>query len=66
MRELLAEMKRRKMKPDGVMYSILVNYLCVDGRVDEACKVLVEMQVKGCEPSAAVYWMMVDGFCRAR
>lgn len=65
MKELLAEMRTRKIKPDGVIYSILINHLCENCRADEAYKVLVEMQVKeGCTPSAAVYRMMVDGFCK--
>ncbi|XP_020590106.1 pentatricopeptide repeat-containing protein At1g07740, mitochondrial-like [Phalaenopsis equestris] len=67
MKELLAEMRRRKMKPDEVIYSILVNYLCANGRTDEAYKVLVEMEVReGLRPSAAVYRMMVDGFCKVQ
>ncbi|KAI0527540.1 hypothetical protein KFK09_003144 [Dendrobium nobile] len=67
MKALLAEMRVRKIKPDDVIYSILINYLCENGRMDEAYKVLVEMQVKeGCKPSAAVYRMMVDGFCKVQ
>lgn len=67
MKELFAEMRTRKIKADDVIYSIMINYLCENGRVDEAYKVLVEMQVKeGCRPSAAVYRMMVDGFCKVQ
>ncbi|KAK8919309.1 hypothetical protein KSP39_PZI021659 [Platanthera zijinensis] len=67
MKRLLAEMRLRKMRPDNVTYSILVNYLCGSDRVDEAYMMLVEMEVKeGRKPSAAVYRMMVDGFCRVR
>ncbi|OAY81999.1 Pentatricopeptide repeat-containing protein, mitochondrial [Ananas comosus] len=66
MTELLREMRRRGMKPDAVTYSILINYMCAKGRVGDAYKVFVEMQMKGaCEPSAAMYRMLVDGCCRA-
>lgn len=63
--ELLSEMKKRRVKPDDVIYNIIISYLCKEGRVHEAYRVLLDMQIKGgCNPSAATYRALLDGCCR--
>ena len=42
----------------------MVNHLCSEGRAPEGYRTLKEMEKKSCEPNAATYRMMVDGFCR--
>lgn len=39
---LLGEMKRRRIKPDVVIYNIMVNHLCSEGRAPEGYRTLKE------------------------
>ncbi|KAK1699070.1 hypothetical protein QYE76_015767 [Lolium multiflorum] len=66
-RGLLSDMRGRKLKPDDASYNVLIKCLCDNGgRVAEAHKALVEMQLKdGTVPSAATYRVLADGCCRA-
>lgn len=64
---LISDMRKRKMKPDDASYNVLIRCLCDAGRVDEAHRALVEMQLKdGTAPSAATYRVLLDGCCEAR
>ncbi|XP_062232633.1 pentatricopeptide repeat-containing protein At1g07740, mitochondrial [Phragmites australis] len=66
-RVLLSDMRKRKLKPDDASYNVLIRCLCDAGRVDEAHRALVEMQLKDtATPSAATYRVLVDGCCSAR
>ncbi|KAJ3676198.1 hypothetical protein LUZ60_003610 [Juncus effusus] len=63
-KELLSKMKKRKMKPDDVIYNVISGCLCKQGKVFDAYKILIEMQIKGgCETSAATFRVLVDGCC---
>ncbi|KAJ4794701.1 Pentatricopeptide repeat-containing protein [Rhynchospora pubera] len=62
--ELLSEMKKRRVKPDDAIYNIIISFTCREGRVHEAYRIILEMQIKGgCDPSAATYRSLLDGCC---
>lgn len=64
-KELLSEMKKRRVKPNDPIYNMIISYLCKEGTVHEAYRVLLDMQIKGgCNPSAATYRSLLDGCCR--
>ncbi|RLN29390.1 hypothetical protein C2845_PM05G30530 [Panicum miliaceum] len=66
-RRLISDMRKRKLKPNDASYNVLIRCLCDAGRVDEAHRALVEMQLKdGAAPSAATYRVLLDGCCDAR
>nr|XP_015629535.1 pentatricopeptide repeat-containing protein At1g07740, mitochondrial [Oryza sativa Japonica Group] len=52
-RELLSAMRKRKLKPDDASYNVLIKCPCDVGRVDEAHRALLDMQLKGTVPGAA-------------
>ncbi|RCV16708.1 hypothetical protein SEVIR_3G163100v4 [Setaria viridis] len=65
-RGLISEMRKRKLRPDDASYNVLIRCLCDAGRVGEAHRALVEMQLKdGAAPSAATYRVLLDGCCEA-
>ncbi|KAL8092192.1 pentatricopeptide repeat-containing protein At2g17140 [Apium graveolens] len=53
-----------KCMPDLVTYSILINTLCKDGRLDEAKKKFIEMIKKKLCPDSLLYNIFIHSFCK--
>jgi len=57
-------MKGEGLEPNVFTYNILLKALCKNGKVDGACKLLVEMSKRGCVPDKVSYTTVVAGMCR--
>ncbi|KAI8021355.1 Pentatricopeptide repeat-containing protein [Camellia lanceoleosa] len=55
---------RKKCLPDLVSYSIIINRLCKNGRLDEAKKKFIEMIGKNLYPDSVIYNTFIDSFCK--
>ncbi|KAI7980727.1 Pentatricopeptide repeat-containing protein [Camellia lanceoleosa] len=55
---------RKKCLPDLVSYSIIINGLCKNGRLDEAKKKFIEMIGKNLYPDSVIYNTFIDSFCK--
>ncbi|GJX80127.1 pentatricopeptide repeat-containing protein [Tanacetum coccineum] len=45
-------------------YGVLVRDMCRRGRLDEACGLIGEMRVAGCEPDSKIYNYVLSGLCK--
>ncbi|KAG6495136.1 hypothetical protein ZIOFF_042927 [Zingiber officinale] len=61
---LIDTSKHNKCCPNGITYSILINHLCKDGRLDEAKKLVIEMLGKNIAPNSLIYDTFVNAYCK--
>jgi pentatricopeptide repeat protein len=57
-------MQRRLVKPDLVVYTIIINGMCRSRKVKDAKEVLSRLIVEGLKPDVHTYTALVDGLCR--
>ncbi|KAA8529205.1 hypothetical protein F0562_033996 [Nyssa sinensis] len=67
---LFEEMKRNgkeviQCPPNVVIYTVMIDGLCKVGKTDEAYKLMLMMEEKGCHPNVVTYTAMIDGFWKA-
>ena len=55
-------LKNHNCMPDNALLSTLIHWLCIDGRVTEARKLLDEFE-KGSIPSLLTYNTLISGMC---
>ncbi|KAL2347886.1 hypothetical protein Fmac_001886 [Flemingia macrophylla] len=59
-------MRAEGLDPNVFTYNVLLKALCLNGNVDAACKLLVEMSGRGCPPDEVSYTTVVSAVCRFR
>ncbi|KAK4388898.1 hypothetical protein Sango_2226800 [Sesamum angolense] len=59
----LDEMENVGCKPSLVTYTVVVKFLCDDGKVDEALSLLRRMEEKGCDPDLVAYNIVLRELC---
>ncbi|KAJ6288858.1 hypothetical protein OIU76_024772 [Salix suchowensis] len=57
-------MQRRLVKPDLVVYTILINGMCKSRKVRDAKELFSRLIVEGLKPDGHSYTALVDGLCR--
>lgn len=57
-------MQRRLVKPDLVVYTILINGMCKSRKVKDAKELFSRLIVEGLKPDGHTYTALVDGLCR--
>ncbi|KAI3954198.1 hypothetical protein MKW98_018022 [Papaver atlanticum] len=57
-------MSERRVSPDVITYSVLIDGLCKDNRMEEANQMLDEMCVRGLVPNDVTYTTLIGGHCK--
>lgn len=59
----LNEMENDDYKPHLITYTIVIKYLCDDGKVDEAIRYVGKMEKAGCVPDLVTYNIVLRELC---
>jgi pentatricopeptide repeat protein len=62
----LLDIMKKDAKPNTSTYNIVIDMLCMAGRVNEAYKVRDEMELAGMFPNLLTFNIMVDKLCKAK
>jgi pentatricopeptide repeat protein len=62
----LLDIMKKDAKPNTSTYNIVIDVLCMAGRVIEAYKVQDEMELAGMLPNLLTFNIMVDRLCKAK
>ncbi|KAJ8763924.1 hypothetical protein K2173_003706 [Erythroxylum novogranatense] len=60
---LLKEMQI-KCEPNANSYTIVIQALCQQNRMEDAMRIFVEMERNGCEADIVTYTTLISGFCK--
>ncbi|MED6202488.1 hypothetical protein PIB30_106128, partial [Stylosanthes scabra] len=55
-------MLENSIAPNVVIYTEMIDGHCKVGKADEAHKLMLKMEEKGCDPNVVTYTAMIDGF----
>ena len=58
-------MEESNVSPDVFSYSVLINGLCKDGRLDNANQLFDEMCVRELIPNEVTFTTLMNGHCRS-
>ncbi|OMO97150.1 hypothetical protein COLO4_14849 [Corchorus olitorius] len=58
------EMKNKGCQPDEFTYNMLIDNLCLRGKLEEALALLKDMESSGCARNVITYNTLIDGFCK--
>ncbi|KAL6011273.1 hypothetical protein ACLOJK_001718 [Asimina triloba] len=62
--ELFEEMKSKGVPPDESTYDVLIENLCLRGRIGQSLGLLKEMESSGCTRSILQYNTLIVGLCK--
>jgi pentatricopeptide repeat protein len=60
---LLTKIKGKGIQPDVYTHNILINGLCIGGRLEDARKFFEDLLVKGYNLNVHTYTVMIKGLC---
>ncbi|KAF5175643.1 Pentatricopeptide repeat-containing protein [Thalictrum thalictroides] len=62
--ELYDLLEKNGLKPDIVVYNIIINGLCKTGQLFEAKELLYSLSTKDLQPDTRTYNVMINGYCK--
>jgi leucine-rich PPR motif-containing protein len=56
----------RSCPPNVVSYNTVINGFFIEGQVDKAYNLFLEMMDRGIQPNVVTYTIVIDGMCKAQ